>query len=290
MRKIAASELLINDDGSIFHLHLQPCDLADKVILVGDPGRVELVASFFDTVERRVENREFVTVVGTYRGTRFTVVSTGIGTDNIDIVLNELDALANIDFSRREVREELRSLSIVRLGTTGAVQPDMELGSCVMSVVSLGLDSVLYYYAEAEKIRDKGLEEAFIAHTGWNDVFSRPYAVYADKGLVKSFGEMARPGITVSAVGFYAPQGRMLRLQPVISDMIEKFEHFSYNGLRITNIEMESSAVAALSALMGHKAVTLCTVIAQRSAESSDVDYGEAVKGMVKSALAILSR
>ncbi|MBQ5752762.1 MAG: nucleoside phosphorylase [Alistipes sp.] len=284
-RVIPASELIINEDGSIFHLHLKPEQLADIVILVGDPGRVALVASFFDTKECEVSSREFNTVTGTYKGKRMTVLSTGIGTDNIDICVTELDALANIDFETRQVKDEFRQLTLLRLGTSGALQPDIKVGEQVFSRTSVGFDGLLNYYAGRNEVCDLGIEQSFMKHVGWNELLTKPYFIDADKVLFEHFKDVTREGITIAAPGFYAPQGRWVRLQPQDIHLNEKIESFEYNGRRITNFEMESSALAGLAALMGHRAATVCTIIAQRVALDACTDYKPFVRQMIAMAL-----
>lgn len=285
MRTIPSSELIINDDGSIFHLHLRPEQLADTVILVGDPGRVAMVSEFFDEVECRVSNREFNTVTGRYKGKRMTVLSTGIGIGNIDISVTELDALANIDFTTRQVKPEFRQLTLVRLGTSGAIQPDIKVGEVVFSRTSLGYDGLLNYYAGRNEVCDLSLEEAFVAHTGWNPQLPAPYFIDADKQLFDHFKDVTREGITIAAPGFYAPQGRWVRLQPQDLKLNEKVESFDFEGRKITNFEMEGSALAGLAALMGHRAATICTIIAQRIALDACTDYKPFVKRMIQTAL-----
>ncbi|MBQ5638584.1 MAG: nucleoside phosphorylase [Alistipes sp.] len=285
MRTIPSSELIINDDGSIFHLHLRPEQLADTVILVGDPGRVELVASHFDERECSVSNREFNTVTGTYKGKRMTVLSTGIGIGNIDISVTELDALANIDFETRQEKTKKRRLTLVRLGTSGAIQPDIKVGEVVFSRTSLGFDGLLNYYAGRDSVCDLALEEAFVRHTGWNPQLPAPYFIDADKELFDHFKDVTREGITIAAPGFYAPQGRWVRLQPQDPMLNQKIEQFEYEGRRITNFEMEGSALAGLAALMGHRAATICTIIAQRIALDACTDYKPFVKRMIQTAL-----
>lgn len=284
-RVIPASELIINEDGSIFHLHLRPEQISDIVILVGDPGRVELIASFFDNIECDVASREFKTVTGTYKGRRMTALSTGIGTDNIDIVVTELDALANIDFATRQVKEEFKQLTLVRLGTSGALQEDINVGERVFARTSVGFDGLLNYYAGRNDVCDLAIEKAFVAHTGWNPQLTAPYFIDADKSLFELFKEVTREGITIAAPGFYAPQGRWVRLQPQDLKLNEKIESFRFEGRRITNFEMESSALAGLAALMGHKAGTICTIIAQRIAKDACTDYKPFVREMVVDAL-----
>ena len=285
MRTIPSSELIINDDGSIFHLHLRPEQLADTVILVGDPGRVELVASFFDTRECNVSNREFNTVTGTYKGKRMTVLSTGIGIGNIDISVTELDALANVDFETRQVKPELRRLTLLRLGTSGAIQPDIKVGEAVFSRMSIGFDGLLNYYKGRNEVCNLEYEQAFMRHTGWRDLLPKPYFAVADEGLFDLFRDSTREGITIAAPGFYAPQGRWVRLEPADAHLNEKIESFEYEGRRITNFEMESSALAGMASLMGHRAATICTIIAQRIALDACTDYKPFVKRMIRMAL-----
>ncbi|MBR0394144.1 MAG: nucleoside phosphorylase [Alistipes sp.] len=284
-RVIPASELIINEDGSIFHLHLLPEQLADIVILVGDPGRVALVASFFDSVECEVESREFKTITGSYKSKRMTVLSTGIGTDNIDICVTELDALANIDFKTRQVKDDFRQLTMLRLGTSGAIQPDIKVGEAVFSRTSVGFDGLLNYYAGRNDVCDLAIERAFLEHTQWNRLLTKPYFVDADKELFELFKDSTREGITIAAPGFYAPQGRWVRLQPQDLQLNEKIESFRFKDRRITNFEMESSALAGLAALMGHRAGTICTIIAQRVALDACTDYKPFVRQMIVNAL-----
>lgn len=281
MREIAASELIINDDGTVFHLHLAPDEICDTILLVGDPGRTDMVASLFDEVTLSRVSREFSVRKGFYRGKEVMVVSTGIGTDNVDIVVNELDALANIDFKTRTVKKDLRSLTFIRMGTSGAVQPYLNIGDVVMSEVSIGIDSLARFYDAAESVCDRDMEDKFIEWMEWGEDLSRPYAVHADKTLVAKFSDMSKRGITISAPGFYAPQGRELRLRPRFKDMINQFEGFRYDGLSVNNIEMESSAIAVLSSMLGHHAITLCTIIAQRKDKNSNTSYHNIVKSMV---------
>ncbi len=281
----ASSELIINQDGSIFHLHLRPEQLADTVILVGDPGRVEMVSSFFDTTECKVSNREFNTVTGTYKGKRMTVLSTGIGIGNIDICVTELDALANVDFETRQARETFRRLTLVRLGTSGAIQPDIKVGEFVFSRTSIGFDGLLNYYKGRNDVCELDIEKAFMAHTGWNELLPKPYFINADKELWELFKDSVTEGMTIAAPGFYAPQGRWVRLEPQDAKLNEKIESFDYEGRRITNFEMEGSALAGLAALMGHRATTICTIIAQRIALDACTDYKPFVRGMIEMAL-----
>lgn len=284
-RVIPASELIINEDGTIFHLHLLPEQISDIVILVGDPARVDLVASLFESKECEVESREFKTITGCYKGRRMTVLSTGIGTDNIDIVVTELDALANIDFSTRQVKDEFKQLTLLRLGTSGALQEDIKVGERVFARTSIGFDGLLNYYAGRNDVCDLAIEKAFVEHTGWNPQLTAPYFIDADKSLFELFSDVTREGITIAAPGFYAPQGRWVRLQPQDMHLNEKIESFRFGERRVTNFEMESSALAGLAALMGHKAGTVCTIIAQRIAQDACTDYKPFVKEMIKDAL-----
>ncbi len=282
MNRIGESELIINSDGSVFHLHIKPEELADTVILVGDPGRVDMVSSFFEEKEFRHQSREFVSVTGRYKGKRLTVLSTGIGTDNIDIVVNELDALANIDFKTREYKKERKSLTILRIGTCGAIQPDIPIHSFIFSHISVGCDGLLNWYKDRDKVTISNMEEAFKEFVGWNKHLPDPYFVKASSDLIKLFEDSTVKGVTISAPGFYGPQGRILRLPLAMPNMIERFEKFSYNGYRITNFEMEGSALAGLSYHLGHRAGTVCCVIANRYAKAADPDYKPAVERLVK--------
>ena len=284
-RTIPASELIINEDGTIFHLHLLPEQISDIVMLVGDPGRVAMVASFFDTIECEVENREFKTITGSYKGRRMTVLSTGIGIGNIDICVTELDALANIDFATRQVKDEFKQLTLVRLGTSGALQADIKVGEAIFAATSVGFDGLLNYYAGRNDVCDLEIERAFIEHTGWNAMLPKPYFIDADPSLGELFKDVTRKGITIAAPGFYAPQGRWVRLQPQDLHLNEKIESFEFGGRKITNFEMESSALAGMAALMGHKAATICTIIAQRIALDACTDYKPFVKQMISNAL-----
>lgn len=284
-RYFAPSELIINEDGSVFHLHVRPEQLADKVILVGDPGRVPVVAAHFDTQECDIQSREFRTITGTYQGKRITVVSTGIGCDNIDIVVNELDALANIDFQTREEKEDLRKLELVRIGTCGGLQPNTPTGTYICSEKSIGFDGLLNFYAGRNAVCDLPLERALLNHLGWsgNLCAPAPYAVSADPELVERIGadDMVR-GITVACGGFFGPQGRQLRIPLADPNQNQKIESFEYEGKRITNFEMESSALAGLSLLLGHKAVTVCMVIANRVAKQANTGYKNKIDDLIK--------
>jgi len=288
MRVIPQSELIINHDGSVFHLHMRPRDLADTVVLVGDPARVEQVAAHFDAVESRTANREFHSATGTYKGRRVTALSHGIGPDNIDIVVTELDALANVDFGTRRIRPEHRRLTLLRLGTSGALQDDLEIGDAVFARTSAGFDGVLNFYAGALKVCDADMEDAFVRHTAWNPILARPYFVHADEELYRAFRDVTREGITVSSPGFYGPQGRHVRLAPAEYDLNERISSFEYHGRRIMNYEMESAPLAGLARMLGHRAATICTVIAQRRAHIARPDYRPFVEKMIKTSLDIL--
>ena len=285
MEKIGASELIINSDGSVFHLHLKPEELADTVILVGDPGRVELVSSYFDQITVRKASREFVSATGTYKGCPMTVLSTGIGCDNLDIVMTELDALANIDFSSRQVKENLRSLRILRIGTSGAIQPDIPVGAYVLSHISVGADGLLNWYADRDEVSYKEMEEAFVSFTGWDKHLPSPYFVRNSQELVELFADSTVKGVTISASGFYGPQGRVLRVPLAMPDMMEKFEQFRFGDYRITNFEMEGSALAGLATKLGHRAATLCCIIANRYYKGAEPDYKKMVEDLVVLAL-----
>lgn len=282
MKYFAESELIINPDGSIFHLHVKPELLADKIILVGDPGRVALVASHFETKECEVESREFKTITGTYKGKRITVQSTGIGCDNIDIVVNEMDALANIDFKTRHEKETFKQLTFVRIGTCGGLQPYTPVGTFVASVKSIGFDGLLNFYAGRNDVCNLELEEAFKKHMNWSPLLSAPYVIDGDKELVDRIaGEDMVRGITIACGGFFGPQGRELRIPLADPHQNEKVESFVYGDLRITNFEMESSALAGLSALMGHKAMTCCMVIANRVAKEANANYKNSIDNLI---------
>ncbi len=285
MNKIAPSELIINSDGSVFHLHLKPEELAERVILVGDPGRVEMVASFFDKRETERASREFVSVTGMYKGKRITALSTGIGTDNIDIVLNELDALANIDFNTRMAKEKHKKLRILRVGTSGAIQPHIPIGSYVFSHISIGFDGLLNWYANRDRVTIKEMEEAFIDQMEWPANLPKPYFASANRDLINDFSDITIKGITISSPGFYAPQGRVLRLQLTMPNILSKLESFRYNGEKITNFEMEGSAIAGLATLLGHDAATVCCIIANRYFHESHTDYKPFIKKLVELSL-----
>jgi len=277
-----ASELILNRDGSIFHLKLFPGDIADTIILVGDPNRVEMVSAFFDSIEIRKSNREFVTHTGNFRGKRITALSTGIGTDNVDIVLNELDALANIDLDKRQLKKNHRTLQLVRIGTTGGLQKDIPINSFILSRYAAGFDSVLNFYADRNKVADLAMEKAFKEHSGWLPLLPDPYFVRSSDELFRLFPPETHSGITISAPGFYGPQGRRIRLQPMDPKLNDKLESFRYRDLRITNYEMESSALFGLAQLLGHHAVTLCAMIANRASLEFTEDYKGVVNKLIK--------
>lgn len=283
---IAPSELIINPDGSVFHLHLRPEQLTDRIILVGDPARVDMVASFFDTKDFEVSSREFHAIGGTYKGKPIMCLSHGIGPDNIDIVINELDALANIDFTTREVKSDKRRLTMVRIGTSGALQPELILGTPVIAERAIGFDGVLNYYAGRNDVADLDMEREFCDSVGWNPLWAKPYIVKADEELVNLIGrdDMVR-GNTISAVGFYGPQGRELRLPLANPDLNRRIESFRYNDRRITNYEMESAPLQGLARLMGHRAMTVCSIIANRMCHEATPNYKSAVRDLVATVL-----
>lgn len=283
------TELIINPDGSVFHLHLLPGDIAEKIIIVGDPGRVDMIAEMLDTVRVRKSNREFSTVTGTFHDTEFTIISSGIGTDNIDILLNELDALANIDLTTGMAVEEPRSLTLVRIGTTGGLQADLPAGSFIATAKAVGFDGVLHFYEGYEWCLDHMLADALATHLEWPDLLAYPYAVDADSSLLENLASDITRGITISTPGFYAPQGRRLRLEPFDSELNDNITSFRFKGQRITNYEMESSAIYGLSKLMNHKALTICVIIANRVSGEFLDDYKPSVKKLAEHVLTGLS-
>jgi len=282
MRIIPESELIINSDGSAFHLHIKPEQLSDRIVMMGDPERVTMTAGFFDSIECDVTSREFHTVTGMYQGKRITALSHGIGTDNIDIVLTELDALANIDFNTRMVRDEFKQLTMIRVGTSGGMQPHCPIGSYVVSEKSIGFDGLIHYYANSRNIREEDFEEAFQKHVNWSPFHCSPYVVSADEGLVDRIGYDMIRGVTISAIGFYGPQGRHVRLALADPDLNAKIESFRFGAYSITNYEMESSAIAGLGKLMGHKAMTVCAIIANRVALESNANYKGSTEELIK--------
>lgn len=282
MKPIEPSELIINNDGSIFHLHLKPEDIADTILLVGDPGRVDTVSDYFSKIEVKAANREFVSHTGLYNGKRISVVSTGIGTDNCDIVINELDALSNIDLKTRTIKDKHRSLNLIRIGTSGALQEDLPVDSYIISKMAIGFDGLLNFYADRNKVSHLEIEEAFKKHTSWNKLLASPYVVEASETLFNKLCKGVRSGMTIAAPGFYGPQGRVLRLQIVDPDINEKIGKFEYDGMKITNYEMESSAIYGLGRMLGHHAVTMCVIIANRMRKEYSKDYKPVVKNLVK--------
>ena len=280
------SELIINADGSCFHLHLKPEQLADRVLLVGDPARVDTIASYFDSRECEVSNREFHTITGTYKGKRITAISHGIGGDNIDIVLNELDALANIDFSTRSIKPTFHQLTLVRIGTSGGLQPSVPIGTYVAAERSIGFDGVIYFYADTDKVRDFAFEAELRKQLQWQIEGLQPYVVPADSALVEQITQkdIVR-GVTIAANGFYGVQGRQLRLPLVDPTLNQKIEAFEYEGHQITNFEMESAALAGLSALMGHRAMTVCCIIAGRFNKEMNTEYKGSIEHLIQTVL-----
>ena len=286
MRRFEESELILNQDGSVFHLHIKPEQLAHKVILVGDPGRVSLVASHFTDIEMEVQSREFHSITGKYQGKRITVASTGIGCDNIDIVVNELDALVNIDFATRTEKAEKTSLEIVRIGTCGGLQEYTPVGTFIVSEKSIGFDGLLNFYAGRNEVCNLALEDAFTKHMHWNPQLCAPYVIEADEELTNRIGgdDMVH-GITIACGDFYGPQGRQLRIPLADPDQNAKVESFEYEGMHITNFEMESSALAGLSKLLGHKATTCCMVIANRLIKEANTGYKSTIDNLIKEVL-----
>lgn len=285
-RIIPESELIINDDGSAFHIHLTPDQLRDKIIMVGDPGRVNMVAEYFDTIDYDVQSREFHAIGGTFHGKPLMCISHGIGADNIEIVLTELDALANIDFKTRTVRREHRTLTLVRVGTSGSLQDHIHAGDWVIAQKAIGTDGILNFYEGRNRVCDLMLEDALMRHTGWQRSWAAPYVVDADPELCQRIaGTDMIKGYTMAAVGFYAPQGRMIRLPLADPRLNEKIESFRYNDKPITNFEMESACLQGLAKLLGHKAVTACCIIAERRLTTADTDYKPAVRRLVEAVL-----
>lgn len=282
MRRIEESELIINPDGSIYHLHILPEQLADDIIVVGDPQRVEVISSYFDTIEYKIHNREFVTHTGTLNGKRLTVLATGIGTDNIDIVMNELDAVVNIDLKTRQLKKSHKSLNIVRLGTSGALQKDIPVDSFVFSSYGLGLDGLLNFYQGRDRVIDQKMTNAFIEYADWNKDLSRPYIIAASKSLEDRISKGMYKGITATAPGFYGPQGRELRLELSQPQLNSVLENFNYNNHVITNFEMETSAIYGLGTLLGHQTATVCAIIANRYNKTYSADYKKTVVKLIE--------
>ena len=280
--RIAESELIINSDGSIVHLHIRPEQLARNVILVGDPGRVAMFKPYFQTLECEGASREFVWATGVYNNSRITVLSTGIGTDNIDIVMTELDALANIDFATREVKPEHTTLNVVRLGTCGALQPEIPLGAFILSHISIGFDGLMNWYANREEVTNVDMEQAFMKHMNWPKDLPTPYFVSASQKLIDLFADSTVRGMTISSPGFYGPQGRVVRQGLAMPNMLEDIESFRYEDRKITNFEMEGSAIAGIAGHLGHEAITVCCAIAHRYLKDANTDYKPRVAQLVK--------
>ena len=288
--RIPESELIINDDGSVFHIHIKPEQLADKVVLVGDPGRVAMFKPLFSKIEAENASREFVFATGLYKGERVTALSTGIGTDNIDIVMTELGALANVDFKTREPRQEHRTLELMRLGTCGAIQPDIPIGSYIFSHISVGCDGLMNWYADRDSIALLDFEEAFKKHCNWDPRLASPYFVKASEKLIEKFSGCTVKGMTISAPGFYGPQGRVVRQGLAMPNMIADFESFSFKGYRITNFEMEGSALAGMARKLGHDAGTVCCAIANRHLHDANTNYKPRVAVLVEVVLDTMCR
>ncbi|MBO7643756.1 MAG: nucleoside phosphorylase [Bacteroidales bacterium] len=287
--RIPESELIINGDGSVFHIHLKPEELADNVIMVGDPSRVDMIGEYLEDIEFRHESREFVSITGKRNGKRITALSHGIGPDNIDIVMTELDALANVDFQTREVKPEHKALNIIRIGTSGALHADIPLGSYVLSHISVGFDGVMNWYADRDKVTIPAVEDAFKKHMNWNPTLPSPYFVKASPKIINLFKDVTVKGVTISAPGFYGPQGRVVRLPLAMPNMLEDIESFRFTeageDYKITNFEMESSPLAGFAAHLGHNASTVCCIIANRYLQSSNPDYKPAIRKLVELAV-----
>ena len=287
--RIPESELIINSDGSVFHIHLKPEELADNVIMVGDPSRVDMIGEYLTDIEFRHESREFVSITGKRNGKRITALSHGIGPDNIDIVMTELDALANVDFKTREVKPVHKALNILRIGTSGALHADIPLGSYVLSHISVGFDGVMNWYGNREKVTIPAVEEAFKKHMNWLDVLPSPYFVKASPKIIDLMKDVTIKGVTISAPGFYGPQGRVVRVPLAMPNMLEDIESFRFSeageDYRITNFEMESAPLAGLAAQLGHNASTVCCIIANRYLQSSNPDYKPAIRKLVEIAV-----
>ncbi|MCH5238774.1 MAG: nucleoside phosphorylase [Muribaculaceae bacterium] len=285
-RFIPSSQLIINADGSAFHIHLKPEQLRDKILMVGDPGRVSMVASFFDTIDYDIQSREFHAIAGIYKGKQLMCISHGIGADNIEIVMTELDSLANIDYDTRMEKPQKRTLELVRIGTSGSLQYDLKIGDFVIANRGMGFDGILNFYEDRDKVCDLDFEKKFCDFVNWNPLWARPYVVAADEELVERIGrdDMLR-GNTIASVGFYAPQGREVRLKLKDPGLIKRIEEFRYNGEPITNFEMESACLQAMAKLLGHKAMTVCSIIAQRREEDANTNYKSSVEQLVLTVL-----
>lgn len=287
---IPETELILNPNGSVYHLQLLPEHIAENIIIVGDQGRVATVSNYFDKVDVKIQNREFVTHVGTYKGKRVMVLSSGIGTDNIDILINELDAAVNIDLKTRTIKDLKTKLNIVRIGTSGALQADIPVDHYVVSTYGLGFDGLLNYYQDLSKVNDNDLSEAFIKQTNWNKNLPYPYAIKGSEILINKIGFDQIKGITATAPGFYGPQGRKLRLSPWVEDFNQQLTDFKHNGIRITNFEMETSALYGLGKLLGHETCTICAIIANRVAKKYSKDYHPAVENLIQLVLERLTK
>jgi uridine phosphorylase len=285
MEKIKESELIISPDGSIYHLKLHPENIAENIIVVGDPGRVPEISKYFDKIEFKVMNRELCTHTGYYNGKRISALSTGMGTDNIDIVLNELDALVNIDLEKRIPKDKHTSLNIIRIGTSGALQGDLPIDSFMMSEYGLGLDGMLHFYKKATEVCDSEIADAFMKHCNWGSNLPKPYVVKGSELLMNKLGEGFNRGITATAPGFYGPQGRQVRLELAYPDINEKIETFRFNSHRINNLEMETSALYGLGAMLDHQTLTVCVLIANRVSKQFSLDYKKPVKKLVETIL-----
>lgn len=288
MFTLQESELIINSDGSIYHLHLRPEDIADDIIIVGDPQRVEIISSYFESIEVKITNREFVTHTGIYKGKRITAMASGIGTDNIDILMNELDALVNIDLKNRTINEEKRSLNIIRLGTSGALQADVDVDSFVASDYGFGMDGLLNFYADGKKVADQEMLAHFLETSKWPDDLAKPYFVKASEKLSSWFDEGFTKGITATAPGFYGPQGRVLRLPTQVEDLHSKLQNFNYQNNRMLNFEMETSALYGFGKMLGHDTITVCAVIANRHYKTYSKDYKATVVSLIERVLEII--
>jgi uridine phosphorylase len=285
MNKIPESDLILNNDGSVYHLNLLPGDLAETIIIVGDPGRVPVVSGKFDVVELRKHKREFVTHTGSFNGKRISVISTGIGTDNIDIVFNEIDALFNIDFENRSVKNNLTKLDFVRLGTSGALQEDVYVDSFILATFGLGLDGLLNYYKLSNDQEEYDIIDAFRMHFHNRGIFPRAYISKCSSELQKKLDYGVSHGITASCQGFYAPQGRILRFDPEVPDLIESISSFNYNGLRVTNFEMESGAAYGMARVLGHNCIAINAIIANRIKKQFSRDPHAAIDKLIQNVL-----
>ena len=291
MNRINKSDLVLNSDGSIYHLNLCPGDVAETIMLVGDPGRVKIIAGFFDSIELEKQNREIVTVTGTYKGKRLSVMSTGMGPDNIEIVINELDALFNVDLKTRYEKSEKTSLNLIRIGTSGALQSIIPVvDSYVVSEYGIGLDGLAYFYEKGSEVIDHKLTNGFIKQLDWDKDLPKPYGVKASKYLLEKVGHSWLKGITLTAPGFYAPQGRELRLKVKDNTVIERARKYSYYGIEVTNFEMETSALYALSAMLGHNALTVCDIIANRINDDFNPDYKTSMRHLISEVIDRLAK